>query len=255
LLLNDDDSDADHPEGESTRERRVGALHVTLHKAAFASAATVQYACDNDLDLDDEAVTRSAGKHGSLEALAKIYELDGNWDSALTHGAAARGMYAFTIVYERHSHVLSGPRYTVIIYASVQFYSVSGSTSSTVLQAREVIGVVHCDVAGELKLLRLLLLNSCPYDKEQLPDAAARSGSVELLTWLVDTRAVGGEDSDNGIQCSQFATDTLIAAVQAGHLHMCEYLLQLQDDISLVAAECVAYAAAKLATSSCCSGC
>jgi hypothetical protein len=51
----------------------------------------VRYAYYNGLDLKDEAVTISAGKYGSIEALATMYELDGNWDAALTKGAAARG--------------------------------------------------------------------------------------------------------------------------------------------------------------------
>jgi hypothetical protein len=88
----DDDSNSDLEDDRATEER-VGALHITLFKAAFASAATVQYAHENHLDLK-QAVTRSAGKHGSLEALARVYELDGNWDDALTEGAAARGVYS-----------------------------------------------------------------------------------------------------------------------------------------------------------------
>jgi hypothetical protein len=65
-----------------------------------------------------------------------------------------------------------------------------------------------------------------------------------MLTWLVDKHFVGLQYIKNSVQCDQFATDTLIAAVEAGHQHMCKHLLQLQDDISLVAAERVAYAAA-----------
>jgi hypothetical protein len=77
---------------------RVGASNVTLYKAAFESAATVKFAHDNRVSLTDSAVTRSAGKHGSLEALAKFYELDGSWDGNLTNGAAARGMCACTFL-------------------------------------------------------------------------------------------------------------------------------------------------------------
>jgi hypothetical protein len=65
---------------------RVGALHVTLYRAVFASAATVVY-----LNLNSNGMTRSAGKHGSLDAVARFYELDGRWDGNLTIGAAARG--------------------------------------------------------------------------------------------------------------------------------------------------------------------
>jgi hypothetical protein len=90
----DDESDSDDEE-EEKKVLQIGALHVTLYKAAFASAATVLYAYVNGLRLRDEAVTRSAGKYGSLEALAKVYRLDGNWDNALTHAVAARGMCVY----------------------------------------------------------------------------------------------------------------------------------------------------------------
>jgi hypothetical protein len=86
------DSDTDHEEKDSSS-------HITLCKAA----ATVKYADENGLDLDDGAVIRSAGKHGSLKALAKIYELNGNWNSSLTNGAAARGMCALAAFHDCHS--------------------------------------------------------------------------------------------------------------------------------------------------------
>jgi hypothetical protein len=86
-----DDSDDDSTQDDSTKQKQVGAAHITLYEAAFASAATVVWAYENDLDLNDDAVTRSAGNHGSIEVLAKIYKLDGNWDGVLTEGAAARG--------------------------------------------------------------------------------------------------------------------------------------------------------------------
>jgi hypothetical protein len=101
-------------------------------------------------------------------------------------------------------------------------------------------------LSGELELLQFLLLNRCPYDEDELAVAAARSGSVELLTWLVDDGVVGHDQhSDGTTESSKFATDTLIAAVQGGHLHMYKHLLQLQKDFTLVAAERVVYAAAK----------
>eukprot|EP00953_Heterococcus_sp_UTEX-ZZ885_P024413 13356-Heterococcus_DN1.PRE.2 len=171
---------------------RVGALHVTLYRAVFASAATVEYANEDYLDLNSNGMTRSAGKHGSLDAVARFYELDGRWDGNLTIGAAAR---------------------------------------------------------GDVKLLQFLLLNDCSYDVRKLADAVGRGGSVELFTWLLESGKVTNEqwceDSSN-IQSSRLITNTLIAAVKAGHLHMCKHLLQLQANRGLtVATELVAYAAAK----------
>jgi hypothetical protein len=135
----DDDSDADQPEGGSTTEKRVGALHVTLYKAAFASAATVKYAYENGLDLDDGAVIRSAGKHGSLEALAKNYELEGSWDDVLPTGAAARGMCAFAGLHDCHSKCCS-PGFTTRCHASLQLLSAATTVlkSSTLLQERRL---------------------------------------------------------------------------------------------------------------------
>jgi hypothetical protein len=228
------------------REHEYGnidqALHITLYKAAFASAATVRHAFMNGLNLSDRAVIRSAGKHGSLEALAEIYELNGIWDGTLTHGAAARGMHAFAFIHDRHKHVLPGPHYSIVVSQRIMAVPLS----STVLQSRALmLSFVQCGVAGELKLLQFLLLNNCPYDHEKLACAAARSGSVELLTWLVDKHVVLLQYIKSSIQGSKIATGTLVAAVEAGHLHMCKHLLQLQKHISLVAADRVAYAAAR----------
>jgi hypothetical protein len=66
----------------------------------------------------------------------------------------------------------------------------------------------------------------------------------------VDTGVVRHDQHSDGSnnllnESRQFATDTLIAAVAAGHLHMCKHLQQLQEDISLVAAARVAYVAAR----------
>jgi hypothetical protein len=99
------------------------------------------------------------------------------------------------------------------------------------------------DSLGDLRLLQFLLLNRCPYDERALASAAARSGPIELFTWLLNTGIV---DVDvNSIQYSWFIRDSLIAAVEAGHLHMCKHLLQLLDNTSLIASQRVAYAAAK----------
>jgi hypothetical protein len=107
-----------------------------------------------------------------------------------------------------------------------------------------MLSVVFCDI-GELKLLKFLLLNKCRYYEQELAEAAARSGSVELLTYLLEENIIDCEHGDSINGDSQFATDTLIAAVQGGHLHMCRHLLQLQEDSSVIAARRVAYAAAK----------
>jgi hypothetical protein len=97
--------------------------------------------------------------------------------------------------------------------------------------------------SGDLRLLQFLMLNRCPYDEGALAHAAARSGSTELFTWLLDSGTVDIDVSN--IQYSWFIRDCLIAAVEADCLHMCKHLLQLLDNTSLIATERVAYAAAK----------
>jgi hypothetical protein len=102
-----DDSDVDCTQADIAKEKVVGSANITLYQAAFASAATAVWAYENDLDLNDDAVTRSAGKYGSLEALAQIYKLDGTWDGALTNGAAARGMYDVTYLQKNISFIFA----------------------------------------------------------------------------------------------------------------------------------------------------
>eukprot|EP00953_Heterococcus_sp_UTEX-ZZ885_P027076 14574-Heterococcus_DN1.PRE.1 len=197
-----DDSDVDCTQADIAKEKRVGSANITLYQAAFASAATAVWAYENDLDLNDDAVTRSAGKYGSLEALVQIYKLDGTWDGALTNGAAARG-------------------------CCLTFDDTLAATT-------------QC-ITGSVAL-------QCPYDQRDLASAAARSGSIELFTWLLDTgviKVIEHYHVDDYVLYSSFIRDSLIAAVEAGHLHMCKHLLQLLDNAGLIAADCVAYAAAK----------
>jgi hypothetical protein len=100
-----------------------------------------------------------------------------------------------------------------------------------------------CFAAGDLKLVQFLLLNRCSYHEMNLARAAARSDSVELFDWLVVKQVIC--EHLQAILRSACATGILIAAVQGGHLRMCRHLLQLQEDSSVIAAQRVAYAAAK----------
>jgi hypothetical protein len=120
--------DSDYEDTKVLQVKQIGAMHVTLYKAAFASAATVQCAQRNGLSLTNIAVTRSAGKHGSLKALAEVYELRGNWDSSLTEGAAARGMRTFSYIIaivDAAQHSIQSPSRKLTAAASKGIIAVS----------------------------------------------------------------------------------------------------------------------------------
>jgi hypothetical protein len=236
----DIDSDDGEEDQKALNIQLVWALHVTLYSAAFATATTVKYAQENGLGLTEEAVTRSAGKHGSLEALAEFYELDGKWDSALTNGAAARGSYDITYLLDHGTYSACTARRHCQDLA--QHLILRKRTATTeCISSRLICSIMLCNVfLGNLKLLQFLLRNRCPHYEQELADAAARSGSLQLFAWLLNSGTVTNEQHTN------FITDTLIAAVEVGHLHMCKHLLQLRGNSNpTVYTELVVYAAAK----------
>jgi hypothetical protein len=221
--------------------------HMTLLKAAVASAAVIKLACDCGLRFDSSRLQFIAGRWGDTATLSAAFEFGMPLSAFICVGAATGGCLdvSMWLVIDQKCPVVPSISMPAAASGSVpvlNFFKQSGITftvdtacSAARAGHQHVIDYLHAEACpidqsvylaaarfGHVHVLQRLRELECAWDSEQLCRLAAIKGHVHVLQWAKQHGAL-------------FTEGIMTQAAAGGHTEVCEYLLAQQCPHSDVA--------------------